>query len=63
MANWTNLYVKNSTVAGLAAGNSRILFGASVHPYRMDWEDELDYCLANKAVLCKWLPSAQCIEF
>ena len=63
MVNWTNLYVKNSTVAGLAAGNSRILFGASVHPYRLDWEDELNYCLANKAVLCKWLPSAQCIDF
>ncbi len=22
----------------------RVLFGASVHPLRKDWKDELDYC-------------------
>ncbi len=62
LANWTNLYVKNSTIVDLAAVNSRILFGCSVHPYRTDWRAELEYCLANRTVLCKWLPSAQCID-
>jgi predicted TIM-barrel fold metal-dependent hydrolase len=54
----THLRVPNSYLAGLARENERILFGASVHPYRLDWEDELEYCLAHKAVLCKWIPSS-----
>jgi uncharacterized protein len=62
LTNWTNLYVENKTIVELAASNPRILFGASIHPYRLDWQAELDYCLDNKAVLCKWLPSAQCID-
>ena len=62
MSNWTNLYVDNRTVVELAASDTRILFAASIHPYRRDWKAELDYCLANKAVLCKWIPSAQCID-
>jgi predicted TIM-barrel fold metal-dependent hydrolase len=62
LTKWTNLYVDNATIVDLAAANPRILFGASVHPYRSDWLDALDYCLAHKAVLCKWLPSAQCID-
>jgi len=62
LIHWTNLYVDNRTIVELVASNTRILFGASIHPYRSDWQAELDYCLANKAVLCKWLPSAQCID-
>ncbi len=58
----TNLFVDNETIVKLAAQNSRILFGASVHPYRKLWPDALDYCLRNKAVLCKWLPSAMGID-
>ncbi len=58
----TSLYVANNYLANLAKENSRVLFGASVNPYRKDWEKELDYCLANEAVLCKWLPSAQNID-
>jgi predicted TIM-barrel fold metal-dependent hydrolase len=46
----------------LAKENSRILFGASIHPYRLDWEKELQYCLENKAVLCKWIPSSLQID-
>lgn len=62
MAHWTNLFVDNRTVADLAAHNPRILFGCSIHPYRTDWRTELEFCLENKAVLCKWLPSAQGID-
>jgi predicted TIM-barrel fold metal-dependent hydrolase len=59
---WTHLYVPNKYVFGLAEEYPRVLFGASVHPYRKDWRDELEYCLANKAVLCKWVPSSQMID-
>lgn len=58
----THLYVPNRYLANLARENDRILFGASVHPYRPDWENELQYCLDNKAVLCKWVPSSQQID-
>lgn len=58
----THLHVPNSYLAGLAEENDRILFGASVHPFRPDWEEELEYCLENKAVLCKWIPSSQQID-
>ncbi len=58
----THLYVRNSLIADMARNNPRILFGASVHPLRRDWEEELDFCLENKAALCKWIPSSQQIE-
>jgi uncharacterized protein len=58
----TNLYTANNYIAKLAAENPRILFGASVNPYRKDWEAELDFCVKNNAMLLKWLPSAQKID-
>jgi len=58
----TNLHVPNRLIASLAKENPRVLLGASVHPFRPRWEEELDYCLENGAVLCKWLPSAQMID-
>lgn len=58
----THLFVPNSYIAQLAREHDRILFGASVHPLRPDWEQELDFCLENKAVLCKWIPSSQQID-
>ena len=58
----THLHVPNQYLANLVKENERVLFGASVHPYRNDWEEELDFCLNNKAVLCKWIPSSQMIN-
>jgi predicted TIM-barrel fold metal-dependent hydrolase len=58
----THLYVANNYLASLSAENPRVLFGASVNPYRKDWETELDSCVKNGAVLLKWLPSAQNID-
>lgn len=58
----THLYTPNCYVAQLAKENERVLFGASVHPYRADWEKELDFCLNNGAVLCKWIPSSMMID-
>jgi predicted TIM-barrel fold metal-dependent hydrolase len=58
-----HLYVADELVAGLARERpGRILFGASVHPYRPDWRSRLDAAIAGGAVLCKWLPSAQQID-
>ena len=59
---WTHLHTPNSYLFKLAGENERILVGASVHPYRKDWEDELNYCIDNNAVLCKWIPSSQLIN-
>jgi len=59
---YTHLYVPNRYLSDLAKENSRVLFGASVHPYRNDWREELDFCLQNRAVLCKWIPSSQLIN-
>lgn len=61
-AEQTHLYVPNQYIADLAKRNNNILFGASVHPYRNDWIQELDYCLENETVLCKWIPSSQLIN-
>lgn len=59
---WTHLHVPNEYISNLAKSNDKILFGASVHPYRKDWENQIDYCLENGAVLCKWIPSSQLIN-
>jgi len=58
----THLCVPNKCIIDLANENPRVLFGASVHPYRDDWRQALDFCLENKAVLCKWVPSSQQID-
>jgi predicted TIM-barrel fold metal-dependent hydrolase len=58
----THLYTPNSYIAKLARSNDKILFGASVHPYREDWEDELNFCIENGAVVCKWICSSMQID-
>src|SRR5438128_2637859 len=55
----THLYVTNDFVIDLAKRHKKILFGASVHPYRKDAVPELERCIANGAALIKWLPITQ----
>lgn len=55
----THLYVANEYAAGLARKHPKILFGASVHPYRPDAIAELEKCVASGAALLKWLPLVQ----
>jgi len=55
----THLYVENDYVAELAARNAKVLFGASIHPYRRDAVGELERCVKMGAVLVKWLPLTQ----
>ena len=63
----TDLYVSNTYVRQLwQQYPHRILFGASIHPYRrmgtMTAVDMLDEVAANGAVLVKWLPLTQNID-
>ena len=56
----THLYVTNDYVMQLAAQYpKRILFCASVHPYRPDAVAEIERCVRGGAVLMKWLPIVQ----
>ena len=55
----TNLVLTNDYVAGLARVHPKVLFGASIHPYRRDAVAELERCVAAGAVLMKWLPPVQ----
>ncbi len=55
----THLYVTNDYVIELAQRHPKMLFGASVHPYRKDAVTEIERCVAAGAVLLKWLPIVQ----
>jgi predicted TIM-barrel fold metal-dependent hydrolase len=55
----THLYVTNDYACELAASQPKLLFGASVHPYRKDAVAELERCISRGAVLLKWLPIVQ----
>src|SRR3954471_3860343 len=55
----THLYVKNDYVIELCKRHLRMLFGASIHPYRKDAVNELERCVKAGAVLLKWLPIVQ----
>lgn len=63
----TNLYTSNECILKLKHdfkekfGEDKILFGMSINPNRTDWKEELEK-YKNRAVLCKWLPSAQNIN-
>ncbi len=58
----SHLLVPNQYVVSIAQANPRVLLGASVHPYRAKWRQEAEYCLANRAVLFKWIPSSQQVD-
>jgi hypothetical protein len=60
----THLMTPNDYVARIARENRRILFGASVHPYRDRKEmlNETERCLSEGAVLFAWAPSVQRLD-
>jgi predicted TIM-barrel fold metal-dependent hydrolase len=58
----THFYVKNDFVIELAGAHPKVLFAASVHPYRKDAVAELERCIKAGAVLLKWLPLTQDID-
>jgi len=58
----TLMVADNDFVADLASAHPRILFGASIHPYRRDALAELERLIDRGACLVKWLPGAQNIR-
>jgi predicted TIM-barrel fold metal-dependent hydrolase len=60
----SHVVVPNDYVIEMARRNSRILFGASVHPYRQEREmlHETKRCIDEGAVIFKWAPSGQQID-
>jgi predicted TIM-barrel fold metal-dependent hydrolase len=58
-AEHTPFSTTNDFAAELARQNTKLLFGASVHPYRLDALTELERCVAAGTVLMKWLPTVQ----
>lgn len=60
----SQLIIPNDFVRTIAMNNRRVLFGASVHPYR-DVTDallETDRCICEGAALFQWVPSIQRID-
>jgi len=55
----THLYVTNDYAIEVCRRHPKMLFGASVHPYRKDAVAEIERCVAAGAVLLKWLPIVQ----
>jgi len=60
----SHLVTPNEYIIDIARTNKRVLFGASVHPYRKKKEmlNEMKHCIDNGAVLFKWIPSSQQID-
>ncbi len=60
----SHLVVPNDYVIELArqSKNKKVLFGASVNPFRPRMLKEVNRCLENGAVLFKWIPSSQQID-
>jgi predicted TIM-barrel fold metal-dependent hydrolase len=58
----THLFVENDYVIDLSRRHPKVLFGASIHPYRKDAIAELERCVHAGAVLVKWLPITQGID-
>ncbi len=60
----SHLVTPNDYIIQIAKDNPRVLFGASVHPYRKKKEmlAETKRCVDHGAVLFKWIPSSQQID-
>ena len=58
----STFYIPNEFVAQVAAFNSQFEWIASIHPYREDAIEQLEWCKANGARAVKWLPPAMNID-
>ena len=59
----TNMYVAHEYVLELRQSvGEKVLLGASVHPYAVDFADRVRDAVDQGAVLLKWIPSAQDIN-
>ncbi len=58
----SQMLIPHQWVFKMAKENSSLLPGPSVNPFRHDALKILDECIAEKAVLIKWLPVTQAID-
>ncbi|MDH5768245.1 MAG: amidohydrolase family protein [Nitrospirota bacterium] len=60
----SHLVTPNEYIIDISKTKKRVLFGASIHPYRKKKEVlyETKKCIDNGAVLFKWIPSSQQID-
>jgi predicted TIM-barrel fold metal-dependent hydrolase len=61
-ASHTHFEVANDYVRDVTRKYPRLLYGASIHPYRRDAVAELERVARDGAVLIKWLPITQDID-
>jgi predicted TIM-barrel fold metal-dependent hydrolase len=56
----TDFWVHNDYLLNLREKRpEKVLFGASVHPFRHDFKERVTECVEQGAVFMKWLPSSQ----
>ena len=58
----TQMICSNEYIWELTKKSKKVLFGASVHPYRDDALEALEKCKNRGAVLIKWIPSTMEID-
>ena len=58
----STFYIPNQYAAKVASSSDSLEWIASVHPYRKDALEELEWCKANGARAVKWLPPAMNID-
>lgn len=58
----TEVLVPNEFVAREVARYPNLRFGASIHPYRTNALEQLDWAAQHGAVLVKWIPSIMLID-
>lgn len=58
----TEVYIPNDFVRDGTRQHEEFHYGPSVHPYRPDWDEELERVKADGAILLKWLPAIQHID-
>ncbi|PNU18965.1 metal-dependent hydrolase [Geothermobacter hydrogeniphilus] len=58
----TEVYIPNDFVRDGCRQFDNLHYGASVNPYREDWEEQLIQADRDGAVLIKWLPAVQQID-
>ena len=58
----TLIITSNNYILETVRKSSKLLFGASIHPYKRDALDELIWAKNNGAVLIKWIPSSMNID-
>lgn len=58
----TEVHIPNDFVRDGTRRYQEFHYAPSVHPYRPDWEEELERVTADGAVILKWLPAIQHIN-